>query len=144
MEPKNSLSSLSHTNTYNKTHTNITTTQSSPAGDLGGGGDASEDGEQHGEVAMVVFQGEPLTLAAEFEKTDGRLEAESDEASSTGFRFDIGDGKGSPIDGKLGVFAAGSSRSKLGFRTAMESAKSPEEDEATPTDMEVVAMVDDR
>ncbi|KAL2223863.1 UNVERIFIED_CONTAM: hypothetical protein Sindi_2961300 [Sesamum indicum] len=150
MEPKNSLSSLSHTNTHNKTHTNITTTQSSSAGDLGGGGDASEDGcdveedgEQHGEVAMVVFQGEPLPLAAEFEKMGGRLEAESDEASSTGFRFDIGDGKGSPIDGKLGVFAAGSSHSKLGFRAAMESEKSPEEDEATPTDMEVVAMADD-
>ena len=27
-----------------------------------------EDGEQYGEVAMVVFQGEPLPLAADFEK----------------------------------------------------------------------------
>ncbi|KAL2250083.1 UNVERIFIED_CONTAM: hypothetical protein Sindi_2482000 [Sesamum indicum] len=150
MEPKNSLSSLSHTNTHNKTHINITTTHSSPAGDLGGGGDTSadgcdveEDGEQHGEAAMVVFQGEPLPLAADFEKTGGRLEAESDEASSTGFRFDNGDGKGRPIDGKIGVFAVGSSRSKLGFRAAMESEKSPKEDEATPTDMAVVAMADD-
>ncbi|KAL2235639.1 UNVERIFIED_CONTAM: hypothetical protein Sindi_1296100 [Sesamum indicum] len=92
---------------------------------------------------MVVFQGEPLPLAADFEKTGGRLEAESGEASPTGYRFDIGDGKGRPIHGKIGVLAAGSSRSKLGFRAVMEAEKSTEEDEETATDLEVVAMTDD-
>ncbi|KAL2230765.1 UNVERIFIED_CONTAM: hypothetical protein Sindi_1670900 [Sesamum indicum] len=102
-----------------------------------------EDGEQQGEVAMVVFQGEPLPLATDFEKMGGRLEAESGEAPHTGYKFDSGDGKGRTIEGKIGAFAAGLSRSKLGFRAVMEAEKSAEEDEAAATDMEVVTMADD-
>ncbi|KAL2251940.1 UNVERIFIED_CONTAM: hypothetical protein Sindi_2316300 [Sesamum indicum] len=150
---KNSLSTLTHTNTHPKTHTSALATSptagdedGAPADDEGVGDDGiRQETDRHGQVSGEIYDktANPPLMEARIEEinvdSDTLLCWHGDE-----------DGKGIILDGKSVDFGPGSPLSELGFcaahedeTTPVEAEKSAEEDEATATDVEVVTMADD-